>query len=106
MARVGDSVVDEKVYTLASSDKASKPPAESQEGIRVRSLVIASFWAVVICLGLPIWLWTTSVYRARLPLREMLAWADGKVRILQSSRPAKLKSSTGVQTNIPYSNCY
>ncbi len=75
----GETAAEDKEYTLASSGKARNPPPEHREGIRVRSLVIASFWAVVIFLGLPIWLWTTSIYRARLPLREMTDWADGKV---------------------------
>lgn len=56
------------------------PPPESSTSIHTRSLVIASFWLVVICLGLPTWWWTTSIYRARLPLQEMLEWADGKVK--------------------------
>lgn len=55
------------------------PPPELPESIRIRSLVILSFWAVVVCLGLPIWWRTTSIYRARLPLQDMLEWADGKV---------------------------
>ena len=56
-----------------------KPPPESSESIRIRSLVVVSFWVIVIFLGLPTWWWTTSIHRARLPLREMLEWADGKV---------------------------
>lgn len=55
------------------------PPPELPESIRVRTLVILSFWAVVVFLGLPIWWRTTSIYRARLPLQGMLEWADGKV---------------------------
>lgn len=65
------------VATIAKSVK--KPPPESKESIRTRTLVILSFWAVVVFLGFPIWLWTTSIHRARLPLQEMLEWADGKV---------------------------
>ena len=61
-----------------------QPPPESYDSIRIRSLVIASFWAVIIFLGLPIWYWTTSIHRARLPLREMLEWADGKVCLATS----------------------
>ncbi|KAI4250232.1 MAG: hypothetical protein L6R40_000405, partial [Gallowayella cf. fulva] len=58
---------------------ASKhPPPESKESIRIRQLVILSFWAIVVFLGLPIWYCTTSVYRAQLPLREMEDWAEGK----------------------------
>ncbi|KAL8924609.1 MAG: hypothetical protein Q9208_003924 [Pyrenodesmia sp. 3 TL-2023] len=55
-----------------------KPPPESNEGIRVRQLVILSFWAIVAILGIPIWLWTTSIHRARLPLQEMMDWAAGR----------------------------
>lgn len=77
------TAANDRNHTLASSKEASKPPPESLEGIRIRSLVIVSFWAVVIFLGLPIWLWTTSIYRARLPLREMIDWADGRVWTLQ-----------------------
>ena len=56
-----------------------KPPAEKAEAIRARNWVILSFWLVVIFAGLPVWLWTTTIHRAVLPLEEMLEWADGKV---------------------------
>ena len=56
-----------------------QPPPEGFTSIRVRGLVILSFWAVIVLLGLPTWWWTTSIHRARLPLEEMLDWADGKV---------------------------
>lgn len=56
-----------------------QPPPETTDEIRTRSLIIISFWAIVIFLGLPTWWWTTSIPRARLPLQGMLAWADGKV---------------------------
>lgn len=59
--------------------QTKKAPPESSDSVRVRSLVVASFWAIAVFLGLPIWWWTTSIPRARLPLKEMLEWADGKV---------------------------
>ena len=66
--------------TAAPIAQASqRPPPERPEKVRTRGLVIASFWAIVIFLGIPVWLWTTSIHRARLPLNEMLAWAGGKV---------------------------
>jgi phosphatidylinositol glycan class S len=46
--------------------------------------VIAAFWVVIIFLGFPIWWKTTSIYRAHLPIEEMVDWADGKVQRLQS----------------------
>ena len=68
---------------LRSVSVKKQPPPESLDSLRVRSLVISSFWAIVIFLGLPVWWWTTSIYRARLPLQEMLDWADGKVGVAE-----------------------
>lgn len=55
-----------------------QPPPEKASEVRRRSHVILSFWLIVLCLGLPIWWKTTTIYRAELPLQEMLDWADGK----------------------------
>ena len=74
-----DNVYKPSQTTPVVEATTKQPPPESKESIRVRQLVILSFWAVVIFLGLPIWWWTTSVYRARLPLQEMEDWAEGKV---------------------------
>lgn len=65
----------------SSSSKASAPriPPETPEAIQTRFRVIAAFWAVIIFLGFPIWWKTTSIYRAHLPIQEMVDWADGKV---------------------------
>lgn len=67
-----------------------QPPPESAESIWLRRLAILSFWAVVVCLGLPIWLRTTAIYRAELPLQQMTDWAEGKVREVQRLRCSKL----------------
>lgn len=85
-----------------TKEPAKKLPPESPESIRLRTLVITSFWVVVILLGLPVWLWTTSIHRARLPLQDMLDWAHGKVCLApllaasttdeNSTRPANLQS--------------
>lgn len=56
------------------------PDADTPENMRQRSLVVFSFWAVVLLLGLPLWWITTSIYRAPLPLQEMQSWANGRVR--------------------------
>ncbi|KAI0466232.1 phosphatidylinositol-glycan biosynthesis class S protein [Xylaria cf. heliscus] len=58
--------------------KLKPPPPEQASHIFRRSLIIASFWLVVLCLGVPIWWKTTSIYRASLPLNQMMDWADGK----------------------------
>ncbi|PYH98167.1 hypothetical protein BO71DRAFT_438254 [Aspergillus ellipticus CBS 707.79] len=54
------------------------PPPEKPEAVRTRFKVIAAFWAVIIFLGFPIWWQTTSIYRASLPIPDMIDWADGK----------------------------
>ena len=63
---------------VSTNVKHSLPP-EKDEAIRMRSKVICAFWAVIILLGLPTWWKTTSIYRARLPIQDMVDWADGKV---------------------------
>lgn len=66
--------------TMTSAKAVSRgPPPEKPEAIRTRSRVIFAFWAVIIFLGIPIWWQTTSIYRASIPVDEMIAWADGKV---------------------------
>lgn len=71
-------VVDGKVATPA----VTEPPPEKPSDIKRRTSVVTSFWLIVLLLGLPIWWYTTSIYRANLPLDGMLQWADGKVIIL------------------------
>jgi GPI-anchor transamidase subunit S len=65
---------------VSAAPKKKEPPPESAESFRIRSLVIFSFWAIVLFLGLPVWWRTTAIYRARLPLSQMMDWADGRVR--------------------------
>ncbi|KAI9702274.1 MAG: GPI transamidase component [Bogoriella megaspora] len=57
---------------------SKKPPQETNAAIWTRRLTIASFWAIVIFLGLPIWWRATTIHRASLPLQLMNEWADGK----------------------------
>lgn len=63
----------------AATTTRKQPPVEKPSDIRRRTWVILSFWLIVVCLGLPIWWETTTIYRANLPLTEMLEWSDGKV---------------------------
>jgi phosphatidylinositol glycan class S len=70
------------IATMGASSAKRGPPAEKPEAARMRSLVISAFWAVLVFLGLPMWWKTTSIYRARLPLHDMIEWADGKVVFL------------------------
>lgn len=75
---------------------AKQPPPEAQESITNRRLILLSFWAVAVFLGLPIWWKTTTVYRAPLPLQPMLDWADGKVSTSYSLSDTALTLYTGL----------
>lgn len=97
---------DDANFVVASSpvNAQKQPPPESPKSIKTRGLVILSFWAVVILLGLPVWLWTTSIYRATLPLQDMLDWADGKVMVLFLWCTSVAEQVAGLQTYIPSSD--
>ncbi|MCJ1282082.1 GPI transamidase component [Xylographa opegraphella] len=69
---------EESLAAVKVSTASKKPPPETAHDIRIRTLVITSFWVTVVLFGLPVWWWTTSIHRSRLPLHEMLEWADGK----------------------------
>jgi len=71
--------------TVEALNQKKSPPPERPEIILRRRYIILSFWAVVIFLGLPIWWKTTTVYRASLPLQQMLDWADGNVCLFSHS---------------------
>ncbi|KAJ5092942.1 hypothetical protein N7456_008803 [Penicillium angulare] len=70
-----------KALANSTSQSATQrvPPPETSEAIHTRFRVIAAFWAVIIFLGFPIWWKTTSIYRAHLPIQEMVDWDDGKI---------------------------
>jgi GPI-anchor transamidase subunit S len=67
---------------MTSVEARKKAPPEKPEAVSLRTKIVFSFWAIIICLGLPVWHQTTSIYRATLPLDEMLGWADSAVRLL------------------------
>ena len=67
------------VARTLQNEESKQPPAEDAATIKAKRRAIFSFWFVVLFLGLPVWLWTTSIHRANLPVQEMLAWANGKV---------------------------
>ncbi|RYP62890.1 hypothetical protein DL771_009539 [Monosporascus sp. 5C6A] len=78
---VGSGKEDTVATTTATIAPRKEPPPEKPADVRRRSLVVLSFWVIVILLGLPIWWKTTSIYRANLPLDEMMDWADGKLTL-------------------------
>ncbi|KAL5398919.1 hypothetical protein PMIN06_002570 [Paraphaeosphaeria minitans] len=65
--------------TSSGNEEREQPPPETKQSLWLRRAVIASFWAVVAFLGLPVWYKTTAIYRADLPLQDMTAWANGQV---------------------------
>lgn len=54
-------------------------PPEKASAVWTRRFIIFAFWAVVATLGLPHWIWTTSIHREELPVGEMARWAEGNV---------------------------
>jgi phosphatidylinositol glycan class S len=63
-----------------SPANATAPP-EKASAIWTRRFIIFAFWAVVATLGLPHWIWTTSIHREELPVGEMARWAEGNVSV-------------------------
>lgn len=78
-AAVAESVVMSATPPESAVVSHALPP-EKPEAAWTRTKVILTFWVVIIFFGLPMWWKTTSVYRASLPLDEMLNWAEGKVK--------------------------
>ncbi len=95
---------DAPVNAVSAAPKKKEPPPESLESIRQRGYVILSFWAIILIIGLPIWWKTTAIYRARLPLDQMMDWADGRVRRPSSTCARTELTSIGVSTSIPSPN--
>ncbi|KAI0106830.1 phosphatidylinositol-glycan biosynthesis class S protein [Daldinia grandis] len=77
-AAVVDSGSSKTNYGANPPLTRKQPPPEKLEDIHRRSYIVASFWFIVLFLGLPIWWKTTTIYRADLPLGQMMDWADGR----------------------------
>lgn len=54
-----------------------QPPPEPPFDIAARRLILFALWSVVVFIGVPVWIATTTVHRATLPLNSMNQWADG-----------------------------
>ncbi|KAI7327547.1 hypothetical protein KC315_g7046 [Hortaea werneckii] len=86
-----DGSLDNGVRVSGESKQKTSPP-ESPAVTWTRSWIIFAFWAIVACLGLPHWIWTTSIHRSDLPLDAMNSWADGQA--CQMKYPLKIKLDT------------
>ena len=76
---IADSSSDAPANAVTAAPLRKDPPPEKPESVRMRTLVVFSFWSIVLLLGLPIWWKTTNIYRAPLPLNQMTDWAEGRV---------------------------
>ncbi|KAL2890504.1 GPI transamidase component PIG-S -like protein [Ceratocystis lukuohia] len=76
MTSTGPAVVVPQ-NTVATETK-KQPPPEPLAHQRRRMVVVFSFWAVVLFLGIPIWWKLTAIHRAALPLEQMQQWSDGR----------------------------
>jgi hypothetical protein len=105
-----DGGIEKHEYPPASAVNVAKakkePPPEKPEHIRMRSYVLVSFWAIIIFLGLPIWWRTTTIYRANLPLDQMMDWADGRVGIPALIYSPKPNMWIGMSPSLSTSNIY
>ncbi|PNS21907.1 GPI transamidase component PIG-S [Sphaceloma murrayae] len=72
------STAPSSTSTLATSTAMKQPPPETSESIKTRRHILASFWIIIVLVGLPIWIYTTTVPRAPLPLNVMNQWANGQ----------------------------
>lgn len=63
----------------SNSLKTATALPEKASAVWTRRFIIFAFWAVVATLGLPHWIWTTSIHREELPVGEMAKWAEGNV---------------------------
>jgi hypothetical protein len=101
-AASADPIIAPSADTALDAVRPQKlPPPESRESIWLRRLAILSFWIVVVFFGLPIWLKTTAVYRAELPLQQMTDWAEGKVCIASLFVPSLLTSYRYASQSFP-----
>ncbi|KAM0717335.1 hypothetical protein Q7P37_007187 [Cladosporium fusiforme] len=66
----------------AVSEAKSSPP-DSPKSVWTRRIILLAFWAVVATLGLPHWIWTTSIHRSELPVEQMTSWSEGRACQLQ-----------------------
>ena len=80
-----------------------QPPPEKPEAVTLRTKIVISFWAVILLLGLPTWWQTTSIYRANLPLQDMVNWAEGFVR--NDRRSFSLQLTLARRIFLPLSPC-
>ncbi|KAJ6187260.1 hypothetical protein N7519_002168 [Penicillium mononematosum] len=78
MTKTGEESPQASASQLDQASVKRAPPPETPAALQTRFRVITAFWAVIIFLGFPIWWKTTSIYRASLPIEEMVDWADGK----------------------------
>lgn len=74
-----------EVATSRSPETARSAPAESPAEIWTRRAILLAFWAVIVTLGLPHWIWTTSIVRSGLPVGLMNSWAEGQVIAVSNS---------------------
>ena len=75
---------------MTTVEARKKAPPETSESINLRTKIIVSFWVVILFFGLPTWLKTTEIYRASLPLENMLALSEGEVLAPYHTFPSTL----------------
>lgn len=76
---MGDTESAEPRVAASSTAAPRLPPPETRDEVSLRRSILASFWAIIVLIGIPLWYLTTTVPRADLPLDMMNQWAEGQV---------------------------
>ncbi|GAM89358.1 hypothetical protein ANO11243_073950 [Dothideomycetidae sp. 11243] len=71
------ATTDSNTAVVAPSAK-KQPPPEPSDSVASRRYILFALWSTVVFLGLPVWIWTTTVHRATLPIDSMKTWAEGQ----------------------------
>ena len=64
---------------MVAVEARKKAPPEKAEAVSLRTKIVLSFWAAILLVGLPTWYKTTEIYRASLPLQQMIGLSEGEV---------------------------
>ena len=71
-----------------------KPPPEPPHSVASRRYILFALWATIVLVGLPVWIWTTTVHRAALPLELMNSWANGQACQLEFPLHVSIESES------------
>lgn len=110
LVKMAEPLQDTKVIpdtSVIAAPEVASPSPERTSVVWTRRFIILAFWAVVATLGLPHWIWTTSIYRSDLPVEQMTNWSEGSVGLYKASKTSVyfLIPFSGLSTSISHTRC-